>query len=66
MTLTNIRGRCGSLGTLQGNPGQTEIRDVTLKDIDVTAKDAKVRIEPADAVKVEDVKVNGEPLSLGK
>src|ERR1044071_8529612 len=43
VTLTNVRGTYGPFGTLQGNPGQTEIGDITLENIDVRLKDENLK-----------------------
>lgn len=64
VTLSNIKGRFGSFGTLQGNPGQTEISDITLENIDVHLKHEKLHAVKVKNLKIENVKVNGKPFSL--
>lgn len=64
VTLTNVRGSYGSFGTLQGNPGQTEIGDITLKNIDVQLKNENLKAVDVKNLKVEKVNVNGKPFSL--
>src|SRR4051794_13758096 len=41
-TLSNVKGRYGSFGDLEGNPGQTEISDVTLENIAVRLEKEKL------------------------
>ncbi|HWS90538.1 MAG TPA: glycoside hydrolase family 28 protein [Pyrinomonadaceae bacterium] len=64
VTLTNVRGSYGSFGTLQGNPGQTEIGDITLRNIDVQLKNENLRAADVKNLKLEKVNVNGKPFSL--
>ncbi|MFT4177083.1 MAG: glycosyl hydrolase family 28 protein [Luteolibacter sp.] len=64
ISLTNITGKFGSLGTIQGNKGQTTISDITLKNIDVKLNSDSFRVRGVDGLKIEDVKVNGKPFSL--
>ena len=64
VTLTNIKGSHGSFGTLQGNPGQTEISDITLENIDVQLKNEKLKTSDVKNFKIENVTVNGKPFSL--
>ena len=64
VTLSKIKGRYGSLGTLQGNSGQTEISDVTLENIDVQLENEKLKAVDVKNLKVENVTVNGKPFSL--
>jgi alpha-L-rhamnosidase len=64
VTLSNIKGRYGAFGTLRGNPGQTEICDTTLENIDVQLESEKLRAVQVKNLKIENVKVNGSPFSL--
>ncbi|HEX8118214.1 MAG TPA: glycosyl hydrolase family 28 protein [Pyrinomonadaceae bacterium] len=64
VTLSNVKGSYGSFGTLQGNPGQTEIGDITLENIDVRLKDGQLKAVDVKNLKVEKVNVNGKPFSL--
>jgi len=64
VTLANIQGRYGSLGDLEGNPGQTEIRDITLENIDVQLKNEELHAVKVKDLKIQNVKVNGKPFSL--
>ena len=64
VTLSNVKGSHGSFGTLQGNPGQTEISDITLENIDVQLKSEKLKSADVKNFKIEHVIVNGKPFSL--
>jgi alpha-L-rhamnosidase len=64
VTLSNIKGRYGAFGTLRGNPGQTEICDTTLENIDVQLENEKLRAVQVKNLRIENVKVNGSPFSL--
>jgi alpha-L-rhamnosidase len=64
VTLSNVRGSYGSFGDLQGNPGQTEISDITLANIDVRLKDEKLNAVDVKNLKIEHVTVNGKPFSF--
>lgn len=50
LELTEISGRFGALGTIRPNPGQTEIRDVLLKNIDL-----RLASDALDTAGVEDL-----------
>lgn len=63
VTLSNIKGSYGSFGTLQGNPGQTEISDIRLEEIDVRLKDEKLNAVDVKNLRVGKVTVNGKPFS---
>ena len=64
VTISNVRGSYGSFGILQGNPGQTEIGDITLKNIDVRLTNEQFKVVDVKNLKVEKVNVNGKPFSL--
>ncbi len=62
VTVSNVAGKYGSFGNLQGNPGQTEISDITLENIDVQLKDGKLKgSSEVKNLKIENVTVNGKP-----
>jgi alpha-L-rhamnosidase len=63
VTLSNIKGRDGSLGIVQGNTGQTEISDIALQNIDLQLKDETLDADVKN-FKVENVTINGKPFSL--
>jgi len=57
--LSNIKGRYGKFGTIEGNRGRTAISDITLENIDVQLKDAKLKTVAVKDLKFENVTVNG-------
>ena len=61
ITLRNISGSFGSMGTLRGNPGDV-IENFTLENIDL--KLASDRFEPGDVkgLNIRNSKINGRPL----
>lgn len=63
ITVSNIRGNYGSLGALEGNPGQTDISDITLEDIVVKVKKTGISTRNVRDLKVTNVIVNGQPLT---
>jgi polygalacturonase len=64
ITLSDVKGSYGSLGEIQGNPGQTEISDITLKNIDVQVKNGNLKAVDVKNLKIKNVKVNGKELAL--
>ena len=64
VTLSNIKGTYGSFGTIQGNPGQTEISNVTLDNVDVRLKNEELKTVDVKNLKVKNVNVNGKPFTL--
>ena len=48
----------------QGNPGQTEMSDITLENIDVQLKNEQFKTSGVKNFKIENVTVNGKPFSL--
>jgi alpha-L-rhamnosidase len=64
ITLSGIKGRFGSFGSIESNHGRTEISDITLENIDVQLKQEKLKKAEAKNLKVENVVVNGKPFSL--
>lgn len=62
ITLSNITGRYGSLGTIAGNPGQTVIADILLKDITVELGHGKLLARAVKNLRLENVIVNGQPV----
>ncbi len=53
-------GRFGSFGTIQPNPGQTEISDISFKDFDVTLDKDKLTTSGVSQLTFEHVIVNGK------
>jgi len=66
LILAGIRGRFGAFGALQPNPGQTDIAEITLRDIDVQLTDERLQVAAGvQAPVVEQVVVNGKPWKAG-
>ena len=63
VTLSNVKGTYGTLGVIEGNPGQTEFGAVTLENIDVRLKDEEFKVVGVKDLKVSKVSVNGKPFS---
>jgi len=59
ITVEKITGTAGGFGRIAG-PAQATVRNITLKDIDLTLENPKVTIEKVEGLKVENVKINGE------
>ncbi|WP_165390710.1 glycoside hydrolase family 28 protein [Pseudoduganella lutea] len=64
ISLVDIKGRFGTFGKIAPNPGQTEIADILLKDIDVDLKTGTLDATGASNLRLENVRVNGKPLTL--
>jgi len=64
VTLSNIKGSFGSFGEIRGNSGQSEISDITLKNVDVQLKNDKFDAAYVKNFKMENVTVNGKPFLL--
>lgn len=62
VTLTNIKGTYGSLGTIQGNAGQTEISNITLRNIDLKLTKNEFKVVDVKNLRMEKVKINGKPM----
>jgi alpha-L-rhamnosidase len=64
LKIEGIKGTFNSFGTIKPNPGQTEIRDVLLKDFDVTIQNDRLNTSGVTDLKLENVMVNGKPYSV--
>jgi alpha-L-rhamnosidase len=64
ISLVGIKGRFGAFGTIRPNPGQTDISDILLKDIDVQLAKDGLDVSGASKLRAENVVVNGKPLSV--
>jgi alpha-L-rhamnosidase len=62
ITLSDLHGRYGSLGIIQGNPGQTKISAITIKDVAVQLKNARFITPDVRDLKIVNVLVNGQPI----
>lgn len=61
ITLENVKGNYGAFGEIQGNPNQTTIDGITLKNIDVQLKNAELKTVDVKKLEIKNVKVNGKP-----
>ena len=61
ITVSDVKGNAASLGIIEGNRGQTSISDITLQNIDVKLKSAKLKSSSVTNLKIENVAVNGKP-----
>jgi len=65
ITFSDVKGRYGKFGVIQGNPGQTEISDITLENMNVNLKDAHLKAgNDVKNLKFENVMLNGKPVTL--
>ncbi len=63
LTISGVRGTYGSFGTIQGNPGQTEIDGVTLDAIDLRLDSTKLDAREVKNLRLRNVMINGEPVA---
>ena len=65
LSLIGIKGHFSAFGTIRPNPGQTDIRNVVLKDFEVTLPEGKDKLMATGVtdLKFENVIVNGKPQS---
>lgn len=61
ITLTNIKGRYGNFGIIEGNPGQTVMEDISLADIGITVRNDRIRAHGVNNLRFENVIINGKP-----
>jgi alpha-L-rhamnosidase len=64
ITVSNVRGHFGSFGLIQPNPGQTEISDIKLENIDVQLNDKQLKAGKVKDLRFENVTVNGKRFAL--
>jgi len=60
LSLAGLKGRFGSFGTIQPNPGQTTISNITFKDFDVTLQKDKLDVSGVSELRFDHVIVNGK------
>jgi hypothetical protein len=60
ITLSNFKGRFGALGDIKGNPGQTEISNITLENIDVQLAKGELSATDVKNLVFKNVIVNGK------
>lgn len=63
ITVSNVSGHFGSLMEIQANPGQTEISDIALENINVQLKTSDVRAKNVKNLSLRNVVVNGKSLA---
>ena len=63
LTVSGVRGTYGSFGTIQGNPGQTEIDGVTLENIELRLDKPKLDALGVKNLRMRDVVINGAQVS---
>ena len=57
-----IHGQGGAFGVMKPNPGQTDISNITFKDIDVQLDRPTLDVSGVTGLKYENVVVNGKPV----
>jgi len=62
ITITNVKGTAGSLGSIAGNP-LTTFGSIVVKNVDVQARNATFRPVTFDGLKFENVKLNGTEIT---
>lgn len=64
ISIEGVKGRFGALGIIAGNPGQSDIRDIQFKDIDVqVAASPALKTMVIPGLRFDTVVVNGRPFS---
>jgi alpha-L-rhamnosidase len=63
LRLSGLKGRFGSFGYIRPNPGQTDIADILLEDIDVQLSQPKLEASGVRNIRFNDVIVNGKPVT---
>jgi len=64
VTLSDIKGKFGSLGVIRGTPNQTEIHGITLENINVQVENPRLNAVGVKDLRIKNVTVNGKPLSV--
>jgi polygalacturonase len=64
VTLTNIKGSYGSLGIVEGNAGQTLIRNITLKNINLIVTNDDLYAVGVKNFTIRNVIVNGKAFTV--
>jgi polygalacturonase len=62
ITFSHITGHYGSFGELQGNPGQTDISDIRITDLDIQLKTPRLTTRDVRDLKFVNVRINGTPV----
>lgn len=61
VTLSGLKGRFGSFGSIRPNPGQTTIRDIRFKDFDLQLSQGALEATGVMGLTFDKVAVNGQP-----
>lgn len=64
VTLENVTGRYGAFGSIQGNPGQTQISAITLRNIRVELERPILKAGNVKELRFQNVFVNGKLYSV--
>jgi polygalacturonase len=63
VVVRNVTGSVESLGELRGNRGDA-IENILLENIDLTARRPRLRTDHAQAIRLDNVVINGQPFTL--
>jgi alpha-L-rhamnosidase len=63
LSFIGIKGHYTAFGTIRPNPGQTEISNISFKDLDVVLQQEKLAASGVKGLRFENVIVNGQPQS---
>jgi len=63
ISLVGIRGSFGSFGVIRPNPGQTDISDILIKDVEVQLVQDRLDLDATVGVRLENVVVNGKAVA---
>jgi polygalacturonase len=66
ISLMNIKGTYGSLGEIQGNPGQTELTGFSIENVNLQVHDTTLRIGKDVDLVIKNAKVNGHALEASR
>jgi len=64
LSFIGIKGHYTAFGTIRPNPGQTEMSNISFKDLDVVLQQDKLAASGVKDLKFENVIVNGLPQSV--
>jgi polygalacturonase len=61
VTLSGLKGRFGSFGSIRPNPGQTTLRDIQFKDLDLQLSQGALEATGVTGLTFDKVVINGQP-----
>jgi alpha-L-rhamnosidase len=61
VTLSGLKGRFGSFGSIRPNPGQTTLRDIRFKDLDLQLAQGALEATGVTGLTFDKVVINGQP-----